>query len=209
MSSLKMMDSARARQKPASSLISRFRKPSLASKRSVKIKLRQHRSDGTKTDTTYNSTYDALILDSDGLTAGTGEYAFADTLDLEAVYSLDLERRLVARGIYPADLWDSRTANIDTWLDIDGGVVDQVNAELYVRKTNDDPSGTPTYTAWQPLANGILKGRAFQFKIVDLDQRGSKYPCGRAGLQGTVLAAHRAEHFSDCKRNICQSSDVC
>ena len=121
---------------------------------------------GTKTDTTYNSTYDALILDSDGLTAGTGEYAFADTLDLEAVYSLDLERRLVARGIYPADLWDSRTANIDTWVDIDGGVVDKVNAEVYVRKTNDDPSGTPTYSAWQPLANGVLKGRAFQFKAV-------------------------------------------
>ena len=121
---------------------------------------------GSKTDTTYNSTYDALILDSDGLTAGTGEYTFADTLDLEAVYSLDLERRLVARGIYPSDTWDSRTANIDTWLDIDGGVVDRVNAEMYVRKTNDDPSGTPTYSAWQPLANGILKGRAFQFKAV-------------------------------------------
>ena len=121
---------------------------------------------GSKTDTTYNSTYDALILDSAGITAGTGEYAFADTLDLEAVYSLDLERRLVARGLYPADLWDSRTANIDTWLDIDGGVVDRVNAEVYVRKTNDDPSGTPTYSAWQPLANGILKGRAFQFKAV-------------------------------------------
>ena len=121
---------------------------------------------GSKTDTAYNSTYDALILDSDGLTAGTGEYAFADTLDLEAVYSLDLERHLVARGIYPADLWDSRTANIDTWLDIDGGVVDKVNAELYVRKTNDDPSGSPTYSAWQPLANGVLKARAFQFKAV-------------------------------------------
>mgnify|MGYP003133674725 CR=1 FL=1 len=121
---------------------------------------------GTKTDTTYNSTYDALILDSDGLTAGTGEYAFADTLDLEAVYSLDLERRLIARGIYPSDTWDSRTAKIDTWLDIDGGVVDQVNAELYVRKTDDDPSGSPTYSAWQPLANGVLKARAFQFKAV-------------------------------------------
>ncbi len=121
---------------------------------------------GSKTDTTYDSTYDALILDSDGLTAGTGEYAFADTLDLEAVYSLDLERRLVARGIYPTDTWDSRTALIDTWLDIDGGVVDQVNAELYVRKTNDNPSGSPTYSAWQPLANGVLKARAFQFKAV-------------------------------------------
>ncbi len=122
--------------------------------------------DGSKTDTTYDSTYDALILDSDGLTAGTGEYAFDSTLDLEAVYSLDLERRLVARGIYPTDLWDSRTDNIDTWQDIDGGVVDQVNAELYVRKTNDDPSSSPTYSAWQPLANGVLKARAFQFKAV-------------------------------------------
>ena len=121
---------------------------------------------GSKADTTYDSTYDALILDSDGLTAGTGEYAFASTLDLEAVYSLDLERRLVARGIYPSDTWDSRTAKIDTWEDIDGGVVDQVNAELYVRKTNDNPSGTPTYSAWQPLVNGVLKARAFQFKVV-------------------------------------------
>ena len=79
---------------------------------------------------------------------------------------MDLERRLVSRGIYPADLWDSRTDLIDTWVDIDGGVVDQVNAELYVRKTNDDPSGSPTYSAWQPLANGVLKARAFQFKAV-------------------------------------------
>tara|TARA_Y100000361_G_scaffold67187_1_gene59081 strand:- start:2092 stop:5790 length:3699 start_codon:yes stop_codon:yes gene_type:complete len=121
---------------------------------------------GSKTDTTYDSTYDALILDSDGLTAGTGEYAFVDTLDLEAVYSLDLERRLVSRGLYPADLWDSRTANIDTWQDIDGAVVDKVNAEVYVRKTNDDPSSSPTYSAWQPLASGVLKARAFQFKAV-------------------------------------------
>ena len=122
--------------------------------------------DGSKTDTAYDSTYDALILDSDGLTAGTGEYAFDSTLDLEAVYSLDLERRLVSRGIYPTDLWDSRTDNIDTWQDIDGGVPDAVNAELYVRKTNDDPSSSPTYSAWQPLVNAVLKARAFQFKAV-------------------------------------------
>ena len=35
-----------------------------------------------------------------------------------------------------------------------------------MRKTDDDPSGSPTYTAWQPLANGVLKARAFQFKAV-------------------------------------------
>ena len=123
---------------------------------------------GTKTNTIYSTDagYDALILTSAGITAGTGEYAFASTLDLEAVYSLDLERRLVSRGIYPNDTIDSRTALIDTWDDFDGAVVDFVNAEVYVRKTDDDPSGTPTYSAWQPLANGVLKARAFQFKAV-------------------------------------------
>ena len=123
---------------------------------------------GTKTNTTYSEDagYDALILTSAGITAGTGEYAFASTLDLEDVYSLDLERRIVSRGIYPDDTIDSRTALIDTWDDFDGAVVDFVNAELYVRKTDDDPSGTPTYSAWQPLANGVLKARAFQFKAV-------------------------------------------
>ncbi len=40
----------------------------------------------------------------------------------------------------------------------------EVNAELYVRKTDDNPSGSPTYSAWQPLANGVLRARAFQFK---------------------------------------------
>ena len=72
----------------------------------------------------------------------------------------------MSRGIYPDDTIDSRTALIDTWDDFDGGVVDFVNAELYVRKTDDDPSGTPTYSGWQPLANGVLKARAFQFKAV-------------------------------------------
>ena len=124
---------------------------------------------GTKTNTTYSTDagYDALILTSSGGSINSsGEYAFASTLDLEDVYSLDLERRIVSRGIYPSDTIDSRTALIDTWDDFDGAVVDFVNAELYVRKTNDDPSGTPTYSAWQPLANGVLKARAFQFKAV-------------------------------------------
>ena len=122
---------------------------------------------GAKTDTEYDSTYDALILSSSGGDVeSSGEYAFASTLDLEAIYSLDLERRIVSRGIYPTDTIDSRTALIDTWLDIDGGVVDAVNAELYVRKTDDNPASSPTYGAWQPLANGVLKARAFQFKAV-------------------------------------------
>ena len=64
----------------------------------------------------------------------------------------------------PADTVDGRTANIDTWTDIDGDDVNDVNAELYVRSTNDDPSGSPTYGSWTSFDSGTFKGRAFQFK---------------------------------------------
>ena len=80
-------------------------------------------------------------------------------LDLGAVYSLDLKRHFLTEAFYPNDLVDSRTANIDTWTDFDGATATEVNAEMLVRVTQDDPSsGSPTYTAFQPFANGTYKG---------------------------------------------------
>ena len=137
---------------------------------------------GTKTDCFYSSTFDALILDGDadfdsetsvdaitdfdemGNIVSSGEYQFVNTLDLGGVFSLDLTRRFVTRAFFPNDTIDQRQANIDTWNDFDGPAADAVNARLYVRKTNDDPSGTPTYDAWQPFVSGTFAARAFQFK---------------------------------------------
>jgi len=121
---------------------------------------------GIKTDCAYNATYDALIINSDGSgnVLTSAEYQFANTLDLEGVFALELTRRFITRGIYPTDLIDSRTANIDSWDEFDGSEVDQVNAKLYVRKTDDDPSGSPTWGIWNEFANGSFKGRGFQFK---------------------------------------------
>jgi len=64
----------------------------------------------------------------------------------------------------PSDTVDGRTALIDTWTDVDGAAVNNVNAELYIRSTNDNPSGSPTYGAWAPFNSGTFKGRGFQFK---------------------------------------------
>jgi predicted phage tail protein len=137
---------------------------------------------GAKTDTFYSDEFDGLVLEGTGLfdpvvdvdlipifdflgdTEPVGEYAFLNTLDLEAVYALDLKRFFVTRGFYPSDLIDSRTANIDTWSDFDGGVIDKVNAKLYMRRTPDDPAALPTYSAWQEFVNGTFIGRGFQFK---------------------------------------------
>jgi predicted phage tail protein len=137
---------------------------------------------GAKTDTFYSADVTGLVLQGAGLfdaivdfdlvpsldflgdVEPVGEYAFLNTLDLEAVYALDLKRFFVTRGFYPSDLIDSRTANIDTWSDFDGGVIDKVNAKLYMRRTPDDPAASPTYSAWQEFVNGTFIGRGFQFK---------------------------------------------
>ena len=137
---------------------------------------------GTKTSVFYDSTLDALTLDSDqtldqqpnfdaivsldylGDIVDQGEYAFASTLDLGAAFALDLKRRIVSRGYFPSNLIDSRVDLIDSWADFDGAVADQVNAKLLMRSTNDNPAGAPTWSSWQEFVNGTFNGRAFQFK---------------------------------------------
>jgi predicted phage tail protein len=137
---------------------------------------------GTKTNVFYSSDFDALCLDGTGLVddivsfdlvtsfdylgdvQASGTYNFANALDLGTAYAVDLKRYFVTRGFYPSDLIDSRLELIDLWDDFDGGVIDQVNAKLYMRATNDDPTGTPTWTTWQEFVNGTFNGRAFEFK---------------------------------------------
>lgn len=137
---------------------------------------------GTKTDTFYSDEFDALTLDGDALLDSiadfdlisamdylgdvqtSGEYEFANTLDLGAAYSLDLSRFFVTRGFFPNDLIDSRTGLLDDWADFDGGIIDSVNARLYLRRTNDNPSSSPTWSSWQEFVNGTFLGRGFQFK---------------------------------------------
>ena len=137
---------------------------------------------GTKTDCFYDEDLDALIIDGDeqfddqaevdtissfdtlGDILSSAEYQFVNALDLGARFSLDIQRRFVTRAFFPNDLIDSRTANVDTWNDFDGTEADAVNAKLYFRSTNDDPSGSPTYGAWQEFISGTFEARAFQFK---------------------------------------------
>jgi predicted phage tail protein len=137
---------------------------------------------GTKTNVFYSSEFDALCLDGTsfiddianvdlipafdwlGDVQASGTYNFANTFDLGTAFAVDLKRYFVTRGFYPSNLIDSRLELMDLWTDFDGGVIDQVNAKLLLRATNDDPAGTPTWTAWQEFVNGTFNGRAFQFK---------------------------------------------
>lgn len=142
--------------------------------------------DGNSTDMVYNSDLDGLILasgvdiddmaldgdfdalasiDSVGGVVDVGEYEFGSSFDMLGKYDIIASRRFVTRPYLPSALWDDKTADIDTWSLIDEDNLDKVNAALYVRTTDDDPSGTPTWGDWRQFVTGLIQGRGFQFKV--------------------------------------------
>ena len=149
---------------------------------------------GTKTDVAFDATTNSLNLvggglfdDIGGIIAGTfddvgslddlggikplGTYEFGGSpgtafLDLGGVFSLDLKRHFLTEAFFPSDLLDSRKLGFPTTGTFDGDVATEVNAEMQVAVTQDDPSsGSPTYRPFQTFANGTYKGRGFKFKV--------------------------------------------
>ena len=148
--------------------------------------------------------FDAVTsLDDFGGIVPEGTYDFGgtaggDTLDLGGVFSLDLKRHFLTEGFYPSDLFDSRGL-IDDITDFDGLTATEVNAEMLVRVTQDNPSGSPTYTDFQTFANGTYKGRGFQFRAkltskdtaqdIKVSQLGYTASLQRRTEQGNVIAS--------------------
>jgi hypothetical protein len=95
----------------------------------------------------------------------SGSYEFKDTLDLGATYDLNLRRSIVSSPYGFGTLWDDITSEVDSFPDIDGSVLDATACNLYVRATNDDPAASPTWTTWNEITNGIVRGRGFQLKL--------------------------------------------
>ena len=143
---------------------------------------------GTKTNVSFDATTNSLNLSGTGLfdaitdfdlvgsvddfggISSSGTYEFGGSagssfLDLGAVFSVDFKRHFLTEAFFPSDLFDSRGL-IDSITDFDGTEALDVNAEMQVAVTQDNPSsGSPTYTAFQTFANGTYKGRGFKFKV--------------------------------------------
>lgn len=118
-------------------------------------------------DMATDGDFDALpSIDVIGGVNPAGEYEFGSSWDMGSVFDVNIRRRFVTRPLLPGELWDDNTLLIDDWPDIDEDNLDAVNAEMYVRTTNDDPAGTPVYGDWNQFANAIVRGRGFQFKTL-------------------------------------------
>ena len=125
---------------------------------------------GTKTNV---STVGSGLQLSDPSANLSGTYDFTNTLDLGGVFSLSLKRSIQSIGftvgnvttideLIPAGtFWDDYAKNGS----FDGEKINDVNAFLSVRTTQNDPSGSPTYTQFNKFANGKFKGRGFQFRL--------------------------------------------
>jgi hypothetical protein len=99
-------------------------------------------------------------------TQTTGTYYFSAGIDLGAAARVRLTSRLNAIVVNTLDLIDDRTDPIDEWTSFDGDDTADADAIVYVRTTDDDPAGTPTWGDWQRLDSAEFFNRAFEFKLV-------------------------------------------
>jgi hypothetical protein len=88
-------------------------------------------------------------IDDIGGVSSTGTYLFNETLDLGAVFSLDLRKLIQTDSVYSNDLIDSVT-DIDARQDFDGASSVDTNAEVFVQTSQDASS----YSGFQKFANG-------------------------------------------------------
>ena len=121
------------------------------------------------------SDFDAIddldLLDNSVATGGT--YSFANTLDLGGKQPLVLQRHFVTKGFYNNQLFDDRSAFIETWTDFDGTTVAvDVNAKLLVATTDSDPDTSTAGTY------AINNGSGAAGTIITITKSGHGYSVG-------------------------------
>jgi len=133
---------------------------------------------GTKVNCAYSVSETALLLEPDLYVSlnyvdnlyfevdGAAEYTFQDTFDLAKTYDAVLRRRILSRpSSGTGTLFDSYAGNFDDAEGLfDQTTSDSVNVVTYVRTTDDDPAGTPTWGPWTEFVAAVVRGRGIQIK---------------------------------------------
>ena len=104
-----------------------------------------------------------------GTVASSGTYDFDNYVDLSAVYTSRVTANLSLTRLDYGVQFDDATGNFDDregLFDGDANEFGTTNAELQVATTDDDPSGSATYTAFRKFFVGDYKARAFKFRAI-------------------------------------------
>ena len=108
-----------------------------------------------------------------GSVASSGTYNFDTYIDVGGVYTNRITARVLSERVDYVNLFDDAQGNFDAREGVfDGGdIFGDVNVELQIAKTNQDPaSGSPTYTDFQKFNVGDYAGRGFKFRAVLLSE---------------------------------------
>ncbi|MGO4304184.1 phage tail protein [Cupriavidus sp. RAF12] len=136
------------------------------------------------------------LIDSLGGIVDTGTYQFASAFDLGTVEKSRLTATIDAISFDTGDLIDFRYDQIDVWESIDGDRISDTAVSLYVRTTNDDPAGAPTWSEWQRFSMGDYEARAFQWKVV-MESASANHNVVVTGLTVNVDMPDRRESGRD------------
>jgi len=108
------------------------------------------------------------LIDAVGGLDTSGSYEFASKIDATQVSNVLLSSSISFSTVdASAGFWDDQLSNIDTWDSIDSSSdFDDINANLYVATTNDDPAdGSASWSSYQLLSIGNYYARGFKFKL--------------------------------------------
>ena len=98
-------------------------------------------------------------------------YEFVDYIDIGSVKRARVYvDSFTSRFNTTANLWDNLAGPIDLlpglWDDLtEAGDFADTNVKVYVSTTNDDPTGTPTWSGYTAIRVADISARAFRFKI--------------------------------------------
>jgi len=109
----------------------------------------------------------AGFFDSAGGAQTNGEYFFDTFVDIGRVVRSRISADIEALIVDESDTFDERQGVFDDQVGFfDGGDEDTISLEIFVRTTDDDPSGSPVFTDFRRFISGDYNARAFEFKIV-------------------------------------------
>ena len=114
-----------------------------------------------------------------GFVSTEGTYEFSNIVDLGDVYTSRVTANVEVDRLDYVNLFDDVTGNFDDragLFDGDPNTYGDTNVALYVSTTEDNPSGSPTWSSYRRFFVGDYKARAFRFKAVLTSASGESSP---------------------------------
>ena len=123
---------------------------------------------GLKSNVTIDADDNLILTQTGGNFETVGFYYFANPIDLGEKYTARILSDVSMTRFEQTNTFDNTSENFDRrggLFDGDPDAFDDVSFQMQERHTDDDPSGSATYTNWLPYAVSDISARAFQFRI--------------------------------------------